>query len=136
MLMALLKDQLIGIWVLALWCAAHVVPVALLAADTNGTKGLLLWLAIAGELALAAGLIMGWRLFRYLAMAQVVAHTLAFSLVAWAFLFVALAWGLHGAEVPILATVSGYVLFTGWAFIYLFNPGVQDHFARTLNRRV
>ena len=130
-----LKDKLIGIWVLALWCAAHVVPAVLLATDTSGTKSLLLWLMIAGEIALAAGLVLGWRVFRYLAMVQVVMHALVFSLVGWAFVFVAFAWGLHGNEVPILATLGAYVLFTGWAFIYLFNPGVQDHFAKLWNPR-
>jgi len=130
-----LKDKLIGIWILALWSAAHVVPAVMLATDTTGAKSVLLWLMVAGELALAAGLVMGWRVFRYLAMAQVVMHALVFSLVGWAFVFVAFAWGLHGNEVPILATLGAYVLFTGWAFIYLFNPGVQDHFAKLWNPR-
>ena len=74
-------------------------------------------------------------MFRYLALAQLSVHALLFSLVAWAFLFVAFAWGLHGNEVPILATVGVYVLFTGWAFVYLFHPGVQDHFSKLSTAR-
>jgi hypothetical protein len=103
-----------------------------LAADTGGTKGLLLWLLAAAEILLAAGLVMGWRLFRYLAMAQLCVHALLFSLVAWAFLFVAFAWGLHGNEVPILCAVCVYVLFIAWAFVYMFSPNVGEHFARQL----
>ena len=128
-----LKDKLIGIWILALWSVAHIVPAVLLATDTNGAKSVLLWLMIACEIALAAGLVLGWRVFRYLALAQLIAHVLVFSTIGWAFLFVAFAWGLHGNEVPILATVGAYVLFTAWAFVYLFNPSVQDHFARVWN---
>ena len=127
-----IKNQLVGIWLVALWSLAHVVPGVVLATDTGGTKGLLLWLLILGEIVLATGLVMGWKVFRYLALAQLCVHALLFSLVAWAFLFVAFAWGLHGNEVPILAAVSIYVLFIGWAFIYLFSPGVDDHFARQL----
>jgi hypothetical protein len=127
-----LKDQPIGLWIVALWAIAHVIPGVLLAADTGGVKGILLWILIAGEALLAAGLVMGWRFFRYLAVAQLVAHVLVFSLIGWAFLFVAFAWGLHGNEVPILAAVGVYVLFTGWAFMYLFSPGVDDHFALML----
>jgi hypothetical protein len=130
-----LKDTLIGIWILALWTVAHVVPAGLLAADTAGVKGVLLWLMIAAEIALAAGLIIGWRASRYLALAQVVVHTLVVSTIGWAFVFVAFAWGLHGNEVPILATVGVYVMFTGWAFVYLFHPGVQDHFSKLSNAR-
>jgi len=128
-----LKDKLIGIWILALWSAAHIVPGVLLATDTNGTKSVLLWLMIACEIALAAGLVLGWRLFRYLALAQLIVHVLVFSTAGWAFLFVAFAWGLHGTEVPILATVGAYVLFAAWAFVYLFDPSVRDHFARVWN---
>ena len=127
-----LKDQLIGLWIVALWAIAHVIPGVLLAADTGGTKGVLLWLLIAGEIVLAAGLVMGWRVFRYLALAQLVVHVLVFSTIAWAFLFVAFAWGLHGNEVPILATVGVYVLFTAWAFFYLFSPRVDDFFGPSL----
>jgi hypothetical protein len=130
-----LKDILIGIWILALWSVAHVVPAVLLAADTTGAKSVLLWSMIAGEVVLAAGLILGWRACRYLALAQVIAHALVFATVGWAFVFVAFAWGLHGNEVPILAGVGAYVLFTGWAFVYLFHPGVQDYFSRQLTAR-
>jgi hypothetical protein len=131
-----LKDTLIGIWILALWSAAHIVPAGMLAADTAGTKGILLWLIVVGELALAAGLVLGWRVVRYLTMGQVFAHVLICSLVGWVFVFVGFAWGLHGNEVPILATIAVYVMFTGWAFVYLFHPGVEDHFAKVLNPRV
>jgi hypothetical protein len=127
-----LKGQPIGLWIVALWAIAHVVPGVVLAADTGGTKAVLLWLLIVGEIVLAGGLVMGWRLFRYLAVAQLVVHVLIFSTIGWAFTFVAFAWGLHGNEVPILAAVGVYVLFTAWAFIYLFSPSVEDHFAATL----
>jgi hypothetical protein len=125
-----LKDMFIGIWIVALWSIAHVVPAVWLAADTTGAKSVLLWIMIGGEVVLAAGLILGWRACRYLAMAQAIAHALVFSTVGWAFVFVAFAWGLHGNEVPILAGVGVYVLFIAWAFVYLFQPGVQDYFSK------
>jgi len=131
----MLKDMLFGIWTLALWSIAQIVPVIMLAADTSGTKSLLLWAMVAAELALAAGLVMGWGLFRYLALAQLLAHALIVSTAGWAFTFVAFAWGLHGNEVSILAAVAAYVLFTGWAFLYLCHPGVRDHFSKVLNAR-
>jgi hypothetical protein len=127
-----IRSQLAGIWVVAIWALAHVIPGVVLAADTGGSKGLLLWLLVAAEILLAAGLVMGWRFFRYLVMAQLCVHALLFSLIAWAFLFVAFAWGLHGNEVAILSAVTVYVLFISWGFVYMFSPSVDEYFARQL----
>jgi hypothetical protein len=130
-----LKDKLIGLWVVALWALAHVGPGVWLALDTPGTKGMLLWTMVVGEAVLTAGLLLGWRLFRYLALAQMVVHVLVFSTVAWVFVFVAFAYGLHGNELPILGAVGLYVAFMAWAFFYMNSPGVRDHFATALNPR-
>src|ERR687884_548498 len=88
-----LRDQHIGIWILALWSAAHIVPAALVAIDTSGPKSVMLWGLIGAELMLAAGLLLRWRAARYLVAAQAGLHVLVLSVVAWAFLFVAFAWG-------------------------------------------
>jgi hypothetical protein len=129
--MMALKDKRIGLWILALWSAAHIVPAVLIAADTTGPKSTLLWLLIGAEVALTTGLFMRWRAARYLLAAQIGLHVLVLSLVGWAFVFVAFAWGLHGNEVPILSGIGVYLAFVCWGFIYLFHPDVQDHFART-----
>ncbi len=126
-----LSDKHIGIWILALWSAAHIVPAALVAIDTSGPKSLILWALIGAELVLAAGLLLRWRAARYLVAAQACLHVLVLSLVAWAFVFVAFAWGLHGIEGAILGGVAAYLVFVCWGFIYLFHPDVHDHFARS-----
>ena len=128
--MMVLKDKRIGLWILALWSAAHIAPAVLIAADTTGAKSTLLWLLIGAEVALTAGLFLRWRAARYVLAAQIGLHVLVLSLVGWAFVFVAFAWGLHGNEVPILSGIGVYLVFVCWGFMYLFHPDVEDHFAR------
>jgi hypothetical protein len=126
-----LKDKYIGLWILAVWSAAHIVPAAFVATDTVGPKSTLLWLLIGAEVALTAGLFLRWRAARYQLAAQICFHVLLLSLVGWAFVFVAFAWGLHGSEIPILCGIGVYLSFVCWGFMYLFHPDVADHFART-----
>jgi hypothetical protein len=126
----LIKERPVGIWILAFWSAAHAIPAMFVAIDASGSKAVIAWAVIIGEVALATGLIMGWRLARYFLIAQVTVHVFVFALFAWATLFVAIAWGLHGVELAIVLSTAGYLLLVCWAFMYLFHPGVKEFFTR------
>src|SRR5262249_53240645 len=126
----LIKGRPVGIWILAFWSAAHAIPAMLIAVDASGMKALIVWAAIIGEVALATGLIMGWRAARYLLIAQVTVHVFVFALLACAAMFIATAWGMRGAELAVVLSIVGYLLLVCWAFIYLFHPRVQEFFAR------
>jgi len=100
------------------------------AVDASGTKGLVAWVVIIGEAALATGLIMGWRLARYLVIAQITVHVFVFALFACTSMFISIAWGLHGVELAIVLSIVGYLLLVCWAFLYLFRPRVKEFFTR------
>jgi len=129
----LIKGRPVGIWILALWSAAHTIPGGLVAADIGAAKSLLAWFFVAAEAAVAVGLVMPWRIARYLVIVQLGVNVFVFALLAWAFVFVAIAWGLHVSEVPIVVTIAGYLLFVCWGFMYLFHPELQDYFASFAN---
>jgi len=126
----LIKERPVGIWILAFWSAAHAIPALFVAVDASGMKALIAWAVIIGEVALATGLIMGWRFARYLVIAQVTVHVFVFALFACASLFIALAWGLHGVELAVVLSIVGYLLLVCWAFMYLFHPGAKEFFTR------
>ena len=126
----LIKGRPVGVWILAFWSAAHAIPALFVAVDGAGTKGLLAWAVIIGEAALASGLIMRWRLARYLLIAQVTVHVFVFALLACGSMFIAIAWGLHGIELAVVLLIVAYLLFVCWAFIYLFHPEVDEFFTR------
>jgi hypothetical protein len=123
-----IKGRPLGIWILALWSVAHTIPAILVSADASGMKSLIIWLVVVVELAIAGGLLIRWRPARYFLIAQVAAHVFVSALVAWAFVFVAFAWGLHASEAPLVAAPAGYLLFACWAFMYLLYPEVRDFF--------
>jgi hypothetical protein len=123
-----IKGRPLGIWILALWSVAHTIPAILVSADASGMKSLIIWLVVVVELAIAGGLLIRWRPARYLLIAQVAAHVFVSALVAWAFVFVEFAWGLHASEAPLVGLAAGYLLFACWAFMYLFHPAVRDYF--------
>lgn len=129
----LVRGRPLGIVLLAVWCAAHTVPLSLLALDAGGAKAFLTWGLVICALLVAAGLVIRWRVARYLAVLQVAVHVFLFAVAAWAFLFVALAWGLHASEVPVLGFILVYLVFTFWAFMYLFYPDVADYFEESRN---
>jgi len=124
----LLKERPVGIWILALWAVAHTALGALVAADVGGAKGVLAWLCVALEAIVAAGLLIPWRIARYLLIVQLAATVFVLAVPAWAFAFVAAAWGLHPTDAPVV------VVILCWAFVYLFHPGVRDYFAGLVNR--
>ncbi len=126
----LIKGRPVGVWILALWSAAHAIPAMFIAVDASGMKALIVWAVIIGEIALATGLIMGWRAARYLLIAQVTVHVFVFALFACAAMFIAIAWGLRGVELAVVLSIAGYLLLVCWAFIYLFHPRVEEFFAR------
>jgi hypothetical protein len=123
-----IKGKPVGIWILAFWAAAHTIPAVLISADASGLKSLIIGVAVVAELAIAGGLLIRWRPARYLIIAQVALHVFVCALAVWAFVFVAFAWGTHGSDVPIIASITAYLLFACWAFMYLFHPGVEDYF--------
>lgn len=126
----LIRGRSVGVWILAVWSAAHAIPAMFIAVDATGIKALVIWTAIIGEVALATGLLMGWRAARYLLIAQVTVHVFVFALFACAAMFIAIAWGLRGVELAVVLSILGYLLFACWAFIYLFHPRVQEFFTR------
>ncbi|HXV07363.1 MAG TPA: hypothetical protein VD791_05000 [Burkholderiales bacterium] len=124
----LVKGRPVGILLLGLWCAAHTVPFGLLAADASGGKAFLAWVAVIVALLAAAGLLIRSRIAHWVVVLQVGVHVFVFSVAAWAFLFVALAWGLHASETAVVALIFAYLSFTCWALLYLFYPDVLDYF--------
>jgi hypothetical protein len=124
----LINGRPLGILLLGLWCAAHTIPLSLLALDASGAKAFLAWVLVIGALLVAIGLLIGWRIARYLAVLGVGVHVFLFAVAGWAFLFVALAWGLHASEAPVVGFILAYLLFTFWAFMYLFHPDVAHSF--------
>jgi hypothetical protein len=126
------RGRPLGIWILALWSTAHAIAAMLAAPDASGTKGLVIWAVIVGEVALAFGLLKGWRPARYLLIAQVSAHVLVFGLFFWIAVFIAFAWGLRGGEPAIVLSIVAYLIFVCWAFMYLFHPDVEEFFASRL----
>jgi hypothetical protein len=124
----LFRGRPVGIWILALWSTAHAIAAMLAAPDASGTKGLVIWAVIGGEVALAIGLLKGWRPARYLLIAQVSGHVLVFGLFFWIGVFIAFAWGLRGGEPAIVLSIVAYLLLVCWAFMYLFHPEVEEFF--------
>jgi len=124
-----LKGRPLGIWLLAIWCAAHIIPAILVSAEASGWRTFAIWLVVAVELAIAGGSLMHWAAARYALAAQIAVHISIAALVVWAFVFVAFAWGLHVSDAPIVASAVAYLLLGCWAFIYLFSPGVVDYFS-------
>jgi hypothetical protein len=83
----------------------------------------------------AVGLLMRWRIAHWVVVLQVAVHVFLFAVAGWAFLFVALAWGLHASETAIVALIFAYLSFTCWAFLYLFYPDVLDYFEESRSFR-
>ena len=125
----LIKGRPLGICILAAWTAAHAIPGSAIALSTSGVKSALAWVLVAGQLALAAALIMRWRVAWYLVIAQVGTNVFVFAAFAWAFVFVAAAWGLHATDTPVVLLIAGYLLCLCAAFLYLFHPGVREYLA-------
>jgi hypothetical protein len=124
----LVKGRPVGILLLGVWCAAHTIPLSLLALDASGGKAFIAWVLAIVALLAAIGLLIRSRIARYVVVLQLSVHVFLFALAGWAFLFVALAWGLQASEGPVVAFIFAYLLFTFWAFMYLFYPDVTDYF--------
>jgi len=124
----LVKGRPLGILLLGVWCAAHTIPLSLLALDASGAKAFIAWVLVIGALLATVGLLVRWRIARYLVVLQVAVHAFLFTVAGWAFLFVALAWGLHASEAAVVGFFFAYLSFTFWAFMYLFYPDVADYF--------
>lgn len=124
----LVKGRPIGVWLLGLWCAGHAIPLSLLAVDASGFKSFFAWILVIVVLLAAGGLLMRLRIAQWVVVLQVAVHVFVFAVAGWAFVFVALAWGLHASEAAIVALIFAYLLFTFWAFMYLFYPDVMDYF--------
>jgi hypothetical protein len=101
----LVKGRPVGILLLGLWCAAHTIPFGLLAADASGGKAFLAWVLVLVVLLATGGLLARSRIARWVVVVQVAVHVFLFSIAGWAFLFVALAWGLHGSETAVVALI-------------------------------
>jgi hypothetical protein len=95
--------------------------------DAGRLMSLAAWSFCAVQVFFLVGLLLPVRFARPLLLAYVAASILALALVVWFFVFVGVAWGLRGHDLPALAPLGVYLLFLTWALFYLSRPDIYDY---------
>lgn len=130
--MQLLKRPL-GIWILMVWCAVQGAAGLAVALDAHGLRGAVAWGFTLMQVAFVAGLALPMALTRHFVATFVAANVFVVAVASWSIVFVAVAWGLRGSDLSLVAPVAAYQIFVAWAFLYLFHPDVQAYMRGYIN---